>query len=170
LVPPDKIVFLSKGRWNEASNIGGVLGRDAADALCELEGHENNMNVGRVFVSWLSMTGSSAISRLMGGRWRLPDKRIVFSEQLKIQSGPDIPINMHADGTVFTPDGGDPDEEALWTGTFANGTGTGVDCNGWTSQLGPGTSGVVGTDDPVKWTDNGVRACDVAYAILCFQQ
>ncbi len=65
---------------------------------------------------------------------------------------------------------GAPYSRYVWTGTSANGTATGYDCNGWTSGSSPdrGTSGNVFANDS-SWTDIYRQYCSSEKPFYCFQ-
>jgi hypothetical protein len=57
----------------------------------------------------------------------------------------------------------------VWTGTNANGTNSGVNCDNWDSDssLTTGQSGLANAKDEA-WTNNQAEDCDVSNRLYCF--
>jgi hypothetical protein len=100
----------------------------------------------------------------------LVDGRPIVLSFMELVSGPTThllnPISVQPNGTPVSTDG------QVWTGTSANGTPTGADCNGW--RL-PGSAPTVGDFNAVDsaWTQNtnALIGCTAPnMRIYCFEQ
>lgn len=168
-------VFVTSERLT-GSEIGGLAG---ADAMCTA--YANTAGLVGAYKAWLSTSVQSPATRFdnidRAGPWILPRTT---------SDGANPPPTVATgftdlttcDGEVCLRHAIDRDQNGttptavavVWTGTFKDGTFAGLDCTGWTTNVGQGRSGVSTASSPA-WTDNSVApSCDSAFRLYCFQQ
>jgi hypothetical protein len=146
--------FGSSGGWGNALVPDTVCRNMAANAA--LSG---------TFKAWISTADASpatSFGRCSGG-YELPGGGGVVAESFAdLTDGTlRLPINRNAVGAVLNG--------IVWTGTKANGTASGLDCQGWTSA-GSGTFGRT-TEIGSAWTAAGSGTCsETGAGVYCFEQ
>ncbi len=145
-------------------NLGGVAG---ADELCRTAAETQEIE--GTFVAWLSTDTTSAIDRLTAARgWVRVDGQPVadFPGDLGIK-GPLVPIALTEGGDDVRGLPG-----AVFTGTQANGSSSGLTCTSWTSddfmasvRLGDPAAGAGSFTDVASFDAAG---CDSSNRIYCF--
>lgn len=163
-----KIAFILKAKVAAAlATTTPEAALDAADALCD---GEFLRATGRqaLFVAWLG-TGNHPVLDRFGtsrGPWYLPSgERVARSFSDLAMKGPEVPINTTAWGTRLAPD-------AVWTGTAANGSWAGEDCQEWKSanSYDYGRSGSPRPDAGGEWSAFGRSPCDALRGLYCFER
>lgn len=155
-------------------NLGGLAG---ADATCTAAGQASSISaVAAVpaWTAWLSSATSDARDRIFNTAqdYRLTDGTTVLANGITDLLDGDIDVT-----TIFDQNGATPPANALYTGTYANGTYTtdsGVtNCDDWTSNSAvPGAWVGVPSFGGSGWTYGAalLSACSNAnfYRLLCF--
>jgi hypothetical protein len=147
----------------DAIGIPGAGGVAAGDARC-MEAAQATFP-GRMFVAWLSTSGASAASRLVGaGPWYVGNTYLGGIAELT-SGGLKTPLHQGPDGVAS------PLPLGVWTGTSPDGTYAGAACTDWTSAA-SGVSGEIGTGGGGgdTWTYATARACDSTYHLYCFEK
>ena len=147
-------------------DLGGVVG---ADAICQ----ELACSAGLTgnYKAWLSDSSSSPANDFdQGTAYSLVDGTAIANSFADLTDGSLLnPINK--DETGSTPSG----PSFVWTNTNVNGTPSGNDCEGWTSND-VGKVGSVGqrTATDIGWTATltlgGTISCNTLAKLYCFQQ
>src|ERR1043165_2711354 len=150
LVSANNIVFVTSTLQN--GNLGGLAG---ADAVCQARAVAGGL-LGK-YTAWLSDSTRSVSTRMIhsSAPYQLP---------VLGAGGGEIVANNWADltdGTIAfaitrTESGAAVAANFAWTGSNANGSGTGFNCNNWTSIVDPlvGTVGQTNLTNS-SWTNNG---------------
>lgn len=127
------LVFLTKtsgsGDLNSWPTLGGQIGLAAGDATCQVEAAMAGLPDPASFVAWLSTASVDARDRVTtNGPFKRLDGYTVANNKADLIDGSlDTTIHQHRDGDYVL---GVPE---VATGTLADGTASGTDCNGWTS-------------------------------------
>lgn len=169
------------GDWPAAGGTG-LVGRDAADYICQLEASGAGLPNHESYVAWMSDNQNDAYCRAHGlfgyksencgasgglpdfaGPWLLTNDQLFGGTLSSIIDNGEIyrAVSLQADGSsVFFP-------ERSWTGTRSDGTASAFNCNGWTtSSSGFGTFGdTAGVAD--NWTDEAEQSCSSAARLTC---
>jgi hypothetical protein len=147
---------------------GDFGGLTEADAICQAEAEqENSVAPEGQYLAWLSDANTNPLARFTRyeGPVVLPDGTMVAESFSDLVDGSLLhPINMDASGkTIGTM--------TVWTGTNADGSGTGSSgfCSGWTATSGRGLFGSTATMDST-WSSYQVRRCHHRHKLFCFQQ
>lgn len=167
--------------WSAASGTG-LAGRDAADFICQLEASGAGLPNAGSYVAWMSDNQSDAYCRAHGlygyksddcgasgglpdsaGPWVRRDGQLFGGELSSIVNNGEVyhPVDLHANGSpVFYPG-------RTWTGTRADGSRSGFNCNDWTSgSSGFGLHGdIAGT--AFNWTADGIQSCSQPGRLTC---
>jgi hypothetical protein len=163
--PPVSLVFVTTfGSFSGNFAPGGINDADAACAAAAMNG-----SLSGTFTAWMSTAGASAGSRLgcpAGGPWALVNGTPVATGCADLTDGTILhAIDVTEVGSVLA------NGIHVWTGTDANGVGTSIDCEAWTSSMLSdfGTVGFTGATD-TSWTRLADNApCGDGHAIYCFQ-
>lgn len=130
---PGSIVFQTSlsgpsnlGSWPQAD---GATGLAAGDAICRNLAAAAHLPAPDSFVAWLSTAAVDARDRVTSnGPFRRLDHFVVANDEADLLDGSlDTTIHLDQHGVAVN---GTPD---IATGTAADGTASGADCNGWTS-------------------------------------
>ena len=116
-------------------------------------------------MAWLSTGTVDAKDRLTEpeGAFVRTDGAVIANSVSDLVDGTlDNPINLDEDGALH--------ETPARTGTRADGTATGSDCSGWTSNEGSfvSTFGLPGETDE-SWTNEAVDTCGGLSTFYCFE-
>ena len=169
-----KIVFVSSSTFKPGLN----LSLDQANTACQDEAESASLP--GTYKAWLSIKGaeqtttpSRSFKKSLGPYMR-PDGMIVAESYSDLTDGLiESPINLSANGVQVV------DNTAVWTGTWADGTGTGDSCGtNWEYSGGcpftPCDRGEVGRVGHINssWTAAGWDYCNstAVHHIYCFQQ
>jgi hypothetical protein len=153
---PYKRVFLTSTTYT--GNLGGLAG---ADAKCQARANAGKL--GGTWRAWLSVGGTDAKDRIPDAEYRLIDLSTVVAT-----SKADLIDGMIANN-IDRDELGVLRESFVWTGTNNDGTGTGGDCNDWTSLAMNISLGKNAEVD--KWSHAGtIGACINTLRLYCFEQ
>lgn len=159
---PDRCVFVTSNVFN--ADFDGFSG---ADAACNAAAAAANPPLPGTYVAWLGTSTTTAPTRgIADAPYRRTDGTKVSDDMNDLLNGSlDAPISYDETGTLQ----GAPVE--VWTGTRANGNGTGVDCLGWTTNDGSfqGTRGDLTKFNNQEWTNGGAGDCSQGKHLYCFQ-
>ncbi len=144
---------------------GGATGLAAGDAICRSLAGAAALPAAETFVAWLSTGAIAAGDRITtNGPFRRVDGYTVAGSKASLLGG--APTNsIHVDEL-----GGHANlSNFVWTGTLANGTPSGFDCEDWTSAA----SGVVTFGSRSRalgenWTARGTTNCGNNGRLYCF--
>ncbi|MEA2748151.1 MAG: hypothetical protein QOI41_2294 [Myxococcales bacterium] len=147
-----------------AAFAGAVGGLNAADMYCQSAATDAGLP--GTYRAWLSSTSTNALDRIDDvGPWYSMRDTVVFSSKSALREAPTAQI---VDETGAAPLA----DNAPWTGTDAQGLGTGQDCEGWTN----GTAEIVATTGSgfaadSEWSGGSATLhCDNKAPLICFQQ
>lgn len=170
---PAALAFVSEatgsadfGSWPQA---GGLVGVEAADAICRAEATAYHLPHPDAFVAFVA-TGSTPVrDRLPAGiGWvRLDGERIATSVDDLLDGSLAGPISITPSGHTLPELGGAGG--AVWTGIAVDGMpAEGLDCAGWTDGSDAGMA-LVGRPDTVagNWTDSQPTSCAAELPIYC---
>ncbi|HQY62379.1 MAG: hypothetical protein IPF92_26295 [Myxococcales bacterium] len=169
-----KRVFLTEATFPGTFASGTTVDAQLeADARCATEARA----LGSTWYAYLSVPTVSAGSRLPdGASWRLPGVvagtfgALVFPSRAAIVLGPEEPIVLGANGLPAVAPGLD---DAVWTGTFADGT---IDfaghCNSWAGGTEVDHLGRIGSAGGLRgnWSSAGAASCQKTARFYCFEQ
>jgi hypothetical protein len=116
------------------------------------------------WVAWLSDDDTDAEGSIVDAKYVLRNGTVIANNMTELLDGNlDNPIQVDEDGNTATGD------IEVWTGTNANGTNSGVNCNNWNSNSDQdtGQSGLANAKDEA-WTNNQAEDCDVSNRLYCF--
>jgi hypothetical protein len=113
-------VFVTKDEFD--GNLGGLAG---ADALCQAAADEALL--GGTWTAWLSDSTENAIDRIPDGQYQLLDGTQVANDKADLTDG-------KLKAAIILNEFALPTAGSVWTGTEANGTDTGSNCNDWTDN------------------------------------
>lgn len=155
------VAFVTSTRFT-AGALGGLAG---ADAICQE--HAQEAGLAGTYVAWLSLPGDDARDRLGDATgWVRPDGRPLALDKQQIIDGRFFyPPVLDEHGTFAAPD-------AIWTGTFDDGTAFSLDefglCGGWTVDEPTGFAliGDVGAG-PGWWTAWASQPCTGQARLAC---
>lgn len=159
-----KLVFVSSSTYTGQ----GVASASHADDLCQQEATLAGLT--GQYKAWLSdLTTSPAARFTKSGHYRLTDPArtlLALSYAELVSTGPRARIQFTTNGNYSG--------NAMWTGTYANGTPTATNCANWTSSS-PVVYGTAGTviltkGRPSDWTDAQSLPCGAALSLYCFEQ
>ena len=122
LLTQPSVVFASSTL--DDGNLGGVAG---ADAICSAQAAAAGLT--GTYLAWISDSGTSPSQRFVqapAGYVRVDGMRVACDWADLTDGTIQNPINK-------TESGGAP-FSSVWSGTTTNGTSTGTDCNGWTTN------------------------------------
>jgi hypothetical protein len=157
-------VFVS----STADSGGEIQGLSSADAACQFAA--NQAGLGGTWKAWLSDSTTSASQRLHHSTipYKLLDGAQIADDWNDLTDGSlQNIINIDQTGQEL----GVLDNNAVWTGTFADGTGAGDYCNDWTSSS-SSDLGIVGifTLSTDSWSWEVPYPCDQIAHLYCFEQ
>jgi hypothetical protein len=156
----DKTIFATKAMYS--GNLGGLLG---ADAKCQVAA--NAAGLTGTYKAWLSDSKTTAATRLSRttGSYKLKSGKLVAAGFTALTSGTLAgSINEDETGTVF------PSAAEVWTGTNANGSGTGG-CTDWTATSGTTPSVGLTSSTTSSWTNTYLQFCDrTNVRLYCLEQ
>jgi hypothetical protein len=167
--------------WSLADGLTGIA---AGDRICQNLASGAGLANPADFRAWLSDASNDAFCHVAGfdgtvaggcGQDPLPDAgpwvRVdgaPFSEGLQSLVGAGgvdyVPAFDEAGATVLS--------DFVYTGTRGDGTASGDDCDGWTSDSSTGTpsgEGGYAADGVVSWTYRVTESCNVAHRLYCFE-
>jgi hypothetical protein len=116
------------------------------------------------WAAWLSDDDTDAEGSIVDAKYVLRNGTVIANNMTELLDGNlDNPIQVDEDGNTATGD------IEVWTGTNANGTNSGVNCNNWNSNSDQdtGQSGLANAKDEA-WTNNQAEDCDVSNRLYCF--
>jgi hypothetical protein len=125
--------------------------------------------LGGTWVAWLSYGTTNAIDRVGAGPWYLMDGTTLAVTRAQLVAPPIAhEIDLTEMGQTL------PTTKAAWTGTNADGTASGKDCDGWTTWNGTTTSrGTFGSTMMMDqaWTADTDETCAGTgfLRLYCFQ-
>lgn len=144
----------------QGGNLGGLAG---ADAICQGLAAAAGLPAAASFHAWLSGTGVDALDRFSyDGPWIRPDGVRIANGKSDLADGAlRAPINVTEVGVYL-------DNYASWTGTLADGSGTGSDCADWSSSDDADSAdfGSVNSAD-ATWTYLTSAGCSSSYRFYC---
>lgn len=141
------------GSWPQA---GSATGIDAGDAICRQFALDAGLPVPESFVAWLSDSAHDARDRIVsnGPFVRLDGIRIADTKDDLLDGVANSSLHIQQEGTSLLGAG------QVATGTLADGTASGSDCDGWTAatafQVTAGSSSSARTG---QWTDSYTPEC-----------
>lgn len=156
----------SIGNTINGGNFGGLEG---ADQFCQTLAAAAGAG-GRTWVAYLSITGTAAASRIGNGPWYDAAGQPIVPESCGMAG--DCVTQLHAGNVMFenvrTETGATIDvvnENAVFTGSDANGNPTGIDCQGWFSsdENDMATAGLANAgamDGTGRWNSGQMLGCD----------
>lgn len=153
-----KIAFVTSTEYTSAfATIG------EADAQCQARAAEAKLSGS--FRAWISDASSSPATRFVHaeGNYVSVEGTLIAKGWSGLTSGSlvsTIDYDEHSEQTTIGLE--------TWTGTAADGTSTGVDCDGW-SGSGQATVGNI-TAYGAKWTEALSGDCDGFRHLYCFEQ
>jgi hypothetical protein len=145
---------------------GGQVGIDAGDAICRSLAEAAHLPEPTSFFAWLSDDFTDAGDRLtVNGPFRRIDGFSIAGSKADLLNGTTAnSLHIDENGTYVQQ------AHRAYTGTAADGTATGFDCNNWTNEIsGSGTYGYANLARDDSWTayaDNG--GCYGDHHLLCF--
>ncbi len=178
-----KTIFVTSGSFSgnlidEASALPGAPfadGLEAGDALCQnLADVDGSIVPEGEYVALLSNEDVNAAARLTPtiGPYVRPDGLPIAADFVALFS-----VDLFSDDfNLINPIGRDELGEVsfgvVWTGTFASGMGSGVDCLQWTSGDGGLQAGRIGFNGNVdaRWLSVANQRCDVPSRLYCAQR
>lgn len=153
--------------WITATPVAVGTGLGPLDDSCKAEsmaycGGKNTR-------AWLSLQGQMIIDardRIADAAYYRPDGTLVANNRTDLLDGSILAtLNMTATGMVLPASPG----LRTWTGTAQNGTGTGIDCGGWTNLTAQATTGLP-SSQAGEWTaDSPTMGCTGMGHLYCFQ-
>ena len=152
------LVFVSSKEYD--ATVGGFL--MFADEECAELAQEADLPGG--WAAWLSTETTDAKDSIVDAKYVLRNATVIANNMTELLDGNlDNPIQVDEDGNTATGD------IEVWTGTNANGTNSGVNCDNWNSNSDQdtGQSGLANAKD-ATWTDNKAENCDVSNRLYCF--
>jgi hypothetical protein len=162
--PGPKRVFVS----SEAFPGGGRHSLSGLDDFCASLATQST--IGGSWVAWASTddgtTAHNAVERIAGnGPWILVNGTPVFENREQFLNGPSHALDHTEFGSQTSAEPTD-----VWTGSFAEGTASGNDCQLWTSSN-AGFVGLAGdyTSTGASWTEAGPLNCDQPARVYCFE-
>jgi hypothetical protein len=157
----DARVLVTSQAWD-----GAFGGLDAADALCAAAAAALPDGASATWRAWLSDNSTDAATRVADrSPWFGVDGGLtiaVFDEL----TDPAVPltrgINIDENGQFVN--------DHAWTGTDADGTGNGNNCDEWMNAS--GNPGGIGQTNlfAEAWTNQGNSLCDTSHHMYCFEQ
>ena len=145
----------------------GALGADPSgwDALCARLAQDAGLHVEGEFVAWLSTADALAVARLGDEEREWFDVKGTLVASGKVPLGPAIALGIDEKGKVVQVGGN------VWTGTFADGGPTSLNCNGWTTDA-EGVQGAYGEvgGTAETWSRKNTENCDSSNRIYCFEK
>lgn len=144
------------------------LGVAHADGLCKSEAdassYASGVLQGRNWVAWLSTSTLDARDRIVNATYRLPNGVKIADDKNDLLNGSlDAAINVGADGSTGIA-------AFPGTGTLANGTNSGVNCNNWSSLVSTRTAGYSQVSNDT-WTNYTAASCNAATMLVyCFEE
>jgi hypothetical protein len=158
--PGEKLVFVTSTTYSGA--LGSLA---AADLHCLSSARAAGLT--GTYRAWLSDGTSSAAARITGeGPWTTTGGEVAFASKSDLGVAPAADLLSEDGADVLGPGASGP-----WTGTSADGTPTGQDCDGWTNASADvgGTLGSAKKDDP-QWGGGGVTLrCNAKAPLICFE-
>jgi len=168
---PGSLVFLTsvEGTGNLASwpQAGGESGLAAGDAICRELATEAHLPAPESFVAWLSDGTVDAAARLTSdGPFRRIDGVTIAASRADLLDGSNAgSIHQYETGVYHLGGGGGE----VFTGTLEDGTGSELDCSGWTSSAPADvTKGIAGTTRTGQWTEASSSSCQFSQQLYCF--
>ena len=152
------LVFVSSKEYD--ATVGGFL--MFADEECAELAADADLPGG--WAAWLSNETTDAEESIVDAKYVLRNGTVIADDMDDLLDGNlDNPIQVDEDGNTATGD------IEVWTGTNANGTNSGVNCDNWNSNSDQdtGQSGLANAKD-ATWTDNKAENCDVSNRLYCF--
>lgn len=130
----------------------------------------DSQGLGGTWKAWLSGVGLgpsgqvSAISRIQStGPWLLLNGEVAFRNRGKLATQPETAINITENKVIVALN------EYVWTGTNLGGSTSDKNCQDW-SQTTNGFEGTYGDPNSISgWTDRGIKTCDTALHVYCFE-
>lgn len=162
---PKRMFITSASGPGELDELTGE-GLGGADLQCTDAATAANLDGN--FGAWLSTSTLDAIDRLpTGSFWTLVDgETVVFPSHDALADGPATEIDMDENGNAVAT-------QSVWTGTRADGTSSGEDCNEWTERLinGVPRTATIGRSNALggEWTDADVGDCTLRLRLYCFE-
>ncbi len=149
--------------WVAGAEVPGI---PAADLLCRIEALDGGLPSPDSFVAWLSDSSVDARDQLTltNATYRRVDGYVVANSKADLIDGTND-LSLHADpwGNYLTGNLG------VFTGTLADGTGSGGDCDDWTSAPpGNATAGSAAHMRSDEWTAGPPRPCGSSNHVYCF--
>jgi hypothetical protein len=158
LAPPAKLVFVTSTSTD--GNIGGLVG---ADAMCAAAAATGSLPGG--FRAWISDSTDSPSTRLTqsSGPYHLVSGGLVANNWADLTDGTlNVPISDDEKGLFVG-------FVEVWTGTFADGTPSGRNCNDWSTTAAVGEYGT-STVTNSGWSFTGGTNCPDVKHIYCVEQ
>ncbi len=167
--------------WSAASG-AGLVGRDAADYICQLEASGAGLPNHESYVAWMSDNQNDAYCRAHGlygtkdddcgasgglpdyaGPWVLRDDQLFGGELSSIIDNGEIyhAVDQQANGAPFLF------PQRTWTGTRPDGTGSAFNCNDWTSSSSGSALFGDTASTAFNWTDDGQQGCSATGRLTC---
>lgn len=145
-------VFVTSQVWS-SDEVGGLSG---ADQKCASLASSNPALQNKKWAAWLS-SGMSAVARLGStpGPWARVDGSSVATDRAHLSSGL---LPLHS-AIAIDEQGSLHGDDAVWTGTRADGNASANTCNGWNGTNGRGLYGKIDFAKP-RWTQAGDVECD----------
>jgi hypothetical protein len=159
---PSGLVFVSETTDN--GEVGGIL---QADQYCHAEAAAAHLPLANEFVALLSDVDVAAYTRLDAEAvfTRVDDYRVADNRDDLFDGHLRTTINILANGNR-APEGL-PQGVPVWTGTFADGTPAGSNCNNWNNPFTFGDTGYANVASPA-WVTGGDQPCSQFFRFYCF--
>jgi len=152
------------GSWPQADGLTGV---NAGYRICRNLAAAAHLPAPTSFVPWLSTAAVDAVDRLTtNGPFRRIDGYAVANTLAALVGGaPNNSLHMSEDGTYVSES-----DEAVWTGSFSDGTGSEAVCLNWTDGgvVEYGGSGIANVGRALEWTSSLAFHCDHVFHLYCF--
>jgi hypothetical protein len=143
---------------------GGQFGGNLNDADGECSGLAAMANppLSGFWTAWLSTRTEDAEERIIDAQYVLVDGTVIANSKAELLDG-------NLDDAIVVDENGDPvsGELGVWTGTDADGTNSGVNCDNWQRDSSTGQSGLANAED-ATWTNNQEEDCDLSKRLYCF--
>jgi hypothetical protein len=153
-------IFATSIKYN--GNLGGTSG---ADATCQSRAVAAGLSG-----TWKAILSTSSLDAkdhiCVGGSVKNRNSTQIASGALELWGGSISAATGYDEFGNTIPGGG---ERWVWTGTYADGTNSAMNCNNWTSAL-SGTPGTPGVTDQTNsgWVDAGIGAgCSALFRLYC---
>lgn len=168
---PGALVFVTSaqgtgdlGSWPQADGLTGV---NAGFRICRNLAAAAHLPAPASFVPWISTAAVDAVDRLTtNGPFRRIDGYSVANTVGDLVSGqPNNSLHMLENGTYLPGS-----DDAVWTGTFSDGTATSDVCLNWTDggAVEYGASGVANIGRATEWSAAISFHCVQVYRLYCF--